>query len=56
MESWNSRSSRKADVAPDDDKRADLTDDDPINARVLALVNDLGLTILTKTRASELHG
>ena len=32
-----------------------LHDDDPINKRILNLVNDLGNTVLAKNRAAELH-
>ena len=34
---------------------ASLTDDDPVNQRILNLVNDLGNTVLAKSRAAELH-
>ena len=31
-----------------------MADEDPINARILALVSDLGNTVLTKRAASDL--
>lgn len=33
-----------------------VTDEDPLNAKILTLVNDLGNTVLAKNRAAELHG
>lgn len=35
--------------------RVVMTDDDPVNARILSLVVDLGNTVLTKRAASDLH-
>lgn len=32
-----------------------MSDDDPVNARILNLVVDLGNTVLTKRAASDLH-
>ena len=37
-------------------KDQSLHDEDPINTRILNLVNDLGNTVLAKNRAAELHG
>lgn len=36
--------------------KAAALDDDPINARILNLVIDLGNTVLTKRAATDLHG
>ena len=36
--------------------KAAALDDDPINARILSLVVDLGNTVLTKRAATDLHG
>jgi len=56
MDFSTGESKKSAQSAATEDSKSDLTDDDPVNARVLTLVNDLGFTILTKSRASELHG
>ena len=56
MNSSNGDSLQLAQPTATEDNKSDLLDDDPVNARVLTLVNDLGFTILTKSRASELHG
>lgn len=31
------------------------SDDDPLNVRILTLINDVGNTVLAKNRAAELH-
>ena len=37
------------------ERQAAITDSDSTNARILSLIKDLGNTVLTKTRAAELH-
>lgn len=33
-----------------------ITDNDPLNARILKLTTDLGNTVLAKKAANDLHG
>lgn len=56
MDMWSDPSTKQVEPFPADDKRAELCDADPVNARILSLINDLGFTVLTKSRVSELHG
>lgn len=46
----------KVEGEPTAAKDRGLHEEDPVNSRILNLVNDLGNTVLAKNRAAELHG
>ena len=56
MKQWGAQGlPSSAMIAGTERDRTKITDDDPVNARILSLISDLSNTVLAKTRAAELH-
>ena len=55
MNPWKYATSAPSEQPPEVAVTSATSDDDPVNARILSLVVDLGNTVLTKKAAGDLH-
>ncbi len=55
MDPWKHATGASLEQAANSVTKSVTSDDNPVNARILGLVVDLGNTVLTKKAAGELH-